>query len=1076
MAIFKSRKAPLSLNSLSNSLKSHGTKSLSPQEINAKTIDISVVNQIGIPKDSIVAVAYDPTQSLLAVSTKNNDVRVYGQVNVEVVFEFNLKHPITFLHFVKGVYLLCGSPGSGCTILSLYSKTILGKTSFPGTVTAMEADPALDWLILGLSNGTVLFYDIDRMNLTPFRIDNLQKKVMPKEKMSPVVSIEWHPRDIGTLLIAYNQCAVVYSLVSAEIKSVLVYELTKQSRAFEYTSHIVNGGKRKIFGSSKTVRPFVTEAHFHPNGLHAVTIHNDNSIVFWDIEGAVLLEARTVSETSIHKEGLPLEIPEFHNPIEAVKWVCGEDPENTKLVISGGDPAPRATNVLHVIDFGYTLKYSLTSHETQGKFYANPQNGQRKIPIQFYLNDEDVLEVIQQIHPITENGSPYFHCGHNPSYLLLVSNLGRIYFIHFSENAGGQGSSDLGLTILPTSISLIHPPMTYFNVEHVVRLDWYSIMSSRVSSGTTSKLEPLLQGGAPVSLSKITKPIGFNDTARNIMVTGHENGLVRFLDVTKGEQSGSEGIVQVGLKETLYDYDNPRNLRVLQVSCSFQNRQLLVGLASGEVAICKFGKFKGTGVGAGAGVGSFAQRDYSSCPMQHTNGSASILDISGRIAGTASSPATFSPVSLLRLDPSEPISVLKMSDAGFAAVAYKSGRLVVCDIARGPAVIFNLANVKENLVSVSGNCYITTLEFSIMEYGADGYSSLLLLAGTNCGGSLLYYKITPMGNGGFQVAFADKTTNLNHRSSDGGNVETSKLSQLIPIEAERGASAVASQEMFNKLATGIAISGLVITVSDRDVRVIKSPKTKLAHKVIDDTCLKAAVVQYRDAGVVLAVLVKTGFIKLISLPTLQDIANVKLPKEAYSKLERSLASGTAGDSDLLPSGDMFLRLSSTESVYMSAHEKSRSKGDAGTDTLFNPALVIPPRPQASALQWAKGQIRYVSVDDLAQLIAGLNRKPPKTEESKLAHDVSPEANPQASYGGYSAKVKYENAYEQPVRRATQGYGFGNQGFMKSLQEGLQSAEETITDYANNASEAFTEGVDSQKKSIYSSALRSKFGF
>ncbi|KAI3407099.2 SRO7 [Candida oxycetoniae] len=1073
MPLFKSRKAPLSLNSLSNALKTHGSKSLSPEEINPKTIDVNVINQLGIPQDSIVAVAYDPIQSLLAISTTHNDVRVYGQVNVEVVFEFNIKHPITFLRFVKGVYLLCGSPAAGLTILSLYSKKILGKTSFPGTVTTFETDPALDWLVVGLANGSILFYDIDRMNMTPFRIDNLQKQVMPKEKMSPVVSIEWHPRDIGTFLITYNQCAIVYSLVSAEIKCVLKYELSKQHRAFGYSMHIVNGGKKKLFGSQKTVRPFLTEAHFHPNGLHAVTVHNDNSIVFWDLDGGVILEARTLFETSIHKEGNPLELPEIFNPIESVAWVCGEDPENTKLLISGGDP--KSCNSIHVLDFGYTLKYSLTSYETQGKFYATPQNGERKIPVNFYLNRTEVAEVIKIIQPITNNGSPYFHGGHNPAHLLLVSNLGRIYFVPFAAtatNSGGASSSDLGTIILPTSISLIHPPMSYIDVKQVVRLDWYSIMSSRVSSGTNSKMEPLLKGGAPTSFNNLPKPLGYNDTKRNIMITGHENGLVRFIDVTKGEQSGTESIVQISLRESLYDYDNPNNLRVMQVSCSFSNRQLLVGLATGEVVICKFGKFKATGNGYAI------NQDYSSCPMQHCNGSASILDITSRIPGSVASSATFTPINLLRLDPSEQISVLLMSDAGFAAVGYKSGRLVVCDISRGPAVIFNLANIKENLVSVTGNCYVTSLEFTIMEYGTDGYSSLILIVGTNGGGNLLYYKIMPMGNGGFQVEVADKTTHLNHRSSNDGNPEASKISQVLPIESQYGLSAVADQEKFNRLVEGIPIPGLVITVSDRDIRVINIPKAKLAHKVMDDSCLKATVVQYKDKGVVLAVLVKTGFIKLVSLPALQDIANIKLPKEVYSKLQVSLESGTASQSDLLSSGEMFLRLTTTESVYILAYEKSRQKGGFETDTLFNPDLIIPPRPVASTLSWAKGQIRYVSVKDLTLLIAGPNRKAPKTEESKLAHQISPEANPQNNYGGYNPKPKAERGYNEPVRRSTanQGYGFGGQGLVKSLQDGLQSAEETINDYANNATEAFTEGYEDQKKSFYSSALKSKFGF
>ena len=70
--------------------------------------------------------------------------------------------------------------------------------------------------------------------------------------MSPVLSIEWHPRDIGTLLIAYQQSGV-YSLVSGEVKSVLVYQLSKDHRGFQLASHIANGEEEDVGGSKEVI-------------------------------------------------------------------------------------------------------------------------------------------------------------------------------------------------------------------------------------------------------------------------------------------------------------------------------------------------------------------------------------------------------------------------------------------------------------------------------------------------------------------------------------------------------------------------------------------------------------------------------------------------------------------------------------------------------------------------------------------------------------------------------------------------------------------------------------------------------
>ena len=140
-----------------------------------------------------------------------------------------------------------------------------------------------------------------------------------------------------------------------------------------------------------------------------------------------------------------------------------------------------------------------------------------------------------------------------------------------------------------------------------------------------------------------------------------------------------------------------------------------------------------------------------------------------------------------------------------------------------------------------------------------------------------------------------------------------------------GESAVANMSTFNKLSQGIVIPAYVIATSDRDIRVLKLPKQKLSHKVVEDFCLKCNVVNYHNKGIVLAILVKSGFVKLCSLPSLSDIANVKLPKEVYAQVKESLESGMATQSDLLRSGELFVRYSKTESVYITTNEKLATK-------------------------------------------------------------------------------------------------------------------------------------------------------
>lgn len=1067
----KLRKAPLSLNSVSNAIKNAGSVDLSPTDINPKHLDLVSINQLGVPKNSILAVAFDPVQSLLAVSTTKNEIRVFGQEHVEVVFEFNSSKPIDHLKFVKGVYLVAVSSGCGdITVISLHSKQILSTYSFPGSITSCATDPSLDWLMVGLSNGSIMFYDVDRLSTTPYRIDNLQKKILSKQKLSPAYSLEWHPRDIGTILVAYSHCAVVYSMTSGEIQKAFVYEISKDARAFEYSSLIANDFKKKMFGSSKSVIIEAQEAHFHPNGLHVVTVHKDGTLAFWDVASGTLLEARSVVEVGLNGPGIPIPAPkpETFAPINCTKWVTGKDPEVTQLVVSEGPN-------LHVLDFGYTLKYSLASYEKQKLFYANPQGGQRIIPLTFYSGNTNSGEYVRQITPLLADFLPYFNGGHCPAYLLLETNFNSIHIISFS--VGEQGSTDLGDLLLPTSLGFVHPPVTFSSTQLVKRIEWYSILSNRALSGAQARSAQLLRGGAAVAHTGDVRPLGDNEGFRTVLVTGHEGGLVRLVDISRSEHLENESIVQISLKETLYDRGNLSSLNISHVSVAFESREMLVALATGEVVVCRFGKRP-------QNLTNSSTSDYSKCPVRHSNDDAKLLDITGRISGRFARTNTFLPMSLLQVgseDSRDKVTCLKMSDIGFAAIGYQSGRFVVCDITRGPAVILNSKNIGEFLVSVTGPCYATCAEFSIMEYGQDGYSSVILMVGTNNGGNLILFKVIPQPNGAFQVIMTDRTIGLNYRAIGNNDQTESKLDQIIPVCAKDGLSAIASQDVFRKLSLGIVIPGYIVTSSNRDIRVLSLPKKKLSHKVIEDTCLRSGIIQLPN-GILLALITRSGFVKLMSIPSLTDITDVKFPKELYKNLKAVLESKSAFDSCVLSTGSIFVRLSDTESCVLSLYNtKTNSKNkSATTDMLFNKNAVIPPRPQASALLWAKGQTKYVTTEDLAYLIAGPNRKPPKTDESTMAFRISPENNPQQGYTGYNPEPEVnERGYKEPVKKGA-SYNpyasFGATGFMKNLQQGLESFEEGVNHYANSASEAMTETVEGGKKSMYSAAIKSKFGF
>ncbi|RKP30600.1 hypothetical protein METBISCDRAFT_15849 [Metschnikowia bicuspidata] len=1054
----KLQKASLSLSSVSNALKSSGQTSLTP-ELPKKHLVVTAGDQLGLPVDSILAAAYDPVQSLLAVSTSRGSVHVYGRDSVEVVFELKTSGSIQFLRFVKGVYFVCVESSGNVTVLSLHSKKILGTYLAHGSVTAVETDPSLDWLVLGLTNGSVIFYDVDRLAVTPTRVDNLQKVVLPKMKMSPVLAIEWHPRDIGSVLIIYSHCAVQYLLSLGRIKNWFLYILTPGCRGFETSNNFETGGKKKLFGSAKEVNPRITQALYHPNGLHIVTVHVDGTLVFWDCNDGTLLEARTVQQRNLHMNGPAVS---WNEPTQMVaKWITGQDPEVTQIVVCGA--LASSPDTMHVFEFGYTLKYTLTSHEKQGEFYAKPVEGERRILIRFNRRPQDRggLEYVQQILPIAAGGQPYFSGGHNPASFLLLSNFGALYLVPFQNT-----SSKL---FLPPSLLLIAPPATYSTIVSVNRIEWFGVLPANQNAATRQR--SLVNGGAAVARN-LPRRLGANETLIDVLVTGHEDGTIKFLDVTDGDHHGEKQELQVNLKATLYNGVESASFRVKFISPSFECRHVVVGLANGNVAICKFTK-------ATLNMSTSPPKaDYLDCPILHNEGNASIVDISEKRAGEFVQP-TFMPSYLLNLKQKDTLTCLKICNAGFFAAAYKSGRLIVCDIVRGPGIIMNLEHITKHLPSVNGECFVTSIEFTIMDYGQEGYSSVLMLVGTSAGGNFLVFKLVPQLNGAFAAVYADKMLGLNYKPADGTG-ETG-IDLIIPINSSTGESAVATMKDFQRLAQNLHVPGLIMCTSKRDIRALKIPKQKLAHKVIDETCLCSGVIQLRDKGAVLATITQSGFIKLHTLPSLSDAGDIKIPSLIFSARQACVKNGAGYKSCISRSGDIFSWLGPTEIMNLVLYDETKNKfKEKPTDLLFNETAIIPPRPTSSALLWAKGQTAYVSSKDLAVLIAGPNRKPSKDRESELAYNISPEANLNHAYGAYggTSTKNSDSAYAEPVRKGVKSnqYNFGTQGFMKSLRDGLDTMEETVNHYANGISESMTDTVESQKKSMYSAALKSKLGF
>ncbi|GME85119.1 unnamed protein product [Ambrosiozyma monospora] len=275
--------------------------------------------------------AFDPIQSLMAVCTEFNHVLIFGQSRVSFTLKLTSVNAIRGLRFVKGLYLIAIDSVSTIYVISLNEKKVVRTLTAKLPITAFETDYSLEFVYIGLTNGMVRAFDVETGNDCVLGFREQQKKYFPFESDVHVSSIKLHPRDLGTLLISYTKITVAYNLAENKVINSFIYVLPETAQGGENAKYEYNTKGEYV--------PYVTQSLWHPNGLHLLTVHDDNSIVFWDFKSGTQLLARTLFDSYVDSPTGQRMKPETKRmtPITKVSWICEKNPEYTSLLILGGD-------------------------------------------------------------------------------------------------------------------------------------------------------------------------------------------------------------------------------------------------------------------------------------------------------------------------------------------------------------------------------------------------------------------------------------------------------------------------------------------------------------------------------------------------------------------------------------------------------------------------------------------------------------------------------------------------------------------------------------------------------------------
>jgi len=667
----------------------------------------------------------------------------------------------------------------------------------------------------------------------------------------PIVTLQLHPRDIGTLLIGYAEGAAIYS-----------FKLNKPLKFFQY--HVPKGapgGDGDPASVSIARNPRLTHALWHPTGTFILTGHEDSSMVVWDPKDARVIMARSLTDTNVDRPSAGVTTfgdtsGSFNMKTQLLKiaWCAKQDPDDTGILVAGGTLAMAATKGLTFLELGRTPNYSTSSWQILSDHIANPKR-QRILPT------PPNVEVVNFC--LIPRKSPWFAGAHDPIAIVAVLSSGELATMSFPTGFPISPTNQLHL-----SLSFVHPFVTCISQSSVERNRWLGMTETRESGPL------LLRGGveAPHPLRR------FED--RSILQTAHSDGTIRLWDAGHGDEVENENLLQADVARAVGRLDN---VHVTRVSFSAASGELSAGLQSGEVVVFRWSRNPRPG--------------QDSTPSENRpKGLTSISDRKDPSLVEGLHPFT------LLIQENGPVTALKNSEVGFVAAGFAGGTIVVIDM-RGPAVIFD-SDINDSLQKESKSTFsrrgtssspahATKMEFSIMTVEGDRYSSILLHVGTNTG-HVFTFKVLPAQGGRYTVAFA------------GIVALDDTIVYLHPLVASSGKPADATPAAAGRLRDGFKVDGVLVAVSRGGARIFRPATDKGASKSWDGAlaCEAASVTRCHDSGRALVCLFNDGSARAYTLPGLREINSARLSNVLDVK--------RLGQACITPTGDILAWIGPSE--------------------------------------------------------------------------------------------------------------------------------------------------------------------
>ena len=522
---------------------------------------------------------------------------------------------------------------------------------------------------------------MDRQGVAPLRIPNLWISQNPRTRVLPIVSLAFHPRNIGSLLIGYAEGAAIFS-----------FPQNKPANFFQYTIPAgAPGGDSDPVSSSRARSPRLTQAIWHPTGTFILTGHEDSSLVVWDSKDGRKILARTLEATNVDIPGGSHGSPDpragnfaMKEPLFHIAWCAKENPDDTGLLIAGGSPTNVLAKGLNFIELGLTPNYATSPWQLLSDHFEKPKR-------QHLLPTPPGAEVVDFC--LIPRKSPHFASSQDPIAVIALLASGAITTLSFPSGHPISPTNQLHV-----SLSFVHPFINRIAMAYVERTQWLGMTENRPRGPS------ILKGG--IQAKNTLK----HYTNRNIIQTAHADGTIRAWDAGHGDEIENGASLQIDIARAV---GRANEVDITQMAMSGATGELSVGLRTGEVVIFRWGR-----------------NEYFGKELPHTDALSHGLETIKDRAEPGLKEGLL-PLSLLDQQ-NGPVTALKTSDVGFVAAGFEGGNIVIIDL-RGPAVIFSggIGDIaaknnkrgtfrKSNSQQTTASEWPTCMSFGIMNLDGEG--------------------------------------------------------------------------------------------------------------------------------------------------------------------------------------------------------------------------------------------------------------------------------------------------------------------------------------------------------------------